>query len=54
MEDDKTIIVNIHKHTDMGRPLGPNSFVTQLEKKLNRKLKALPCGRPKGVVATKK
>lgn len=54
MEDDKTIIINIRKHTDTGLPLGPDSFVTQLEKKLNRKLKALPWGRPKGVVATKK
>lgn len=53
-EDAKAIIVNIRKHTDTGRPLGQDSFVTQLEKKLSRKLKTLPWGRPKGVVATKK
>lgn len=43
--DDKTA-AEIQLHTQTGRPWGGNKFIEQLEKKLNRRLHALPVGRP--------
>ena len=36
----------IRLHTQTGRPIGKKAFVTALEKKLRRRLHALPIGRP--------
>ncbi len=40
---------NIRKHTMTGRPLGNESFINKLEKRLGERLHALPVGRPKKV-----
>lgn len=37
------------KHTVLGRPLGSDKFIESLEKKLKKKLKVAPRGRPKKV-----
>jgi len=34
-------------HTQTGRPLGGNAFLTKLEKRLGQRLRALPVGRPR-------
>ena len=45
--DDKKIISAIIKNTSTGRPSGSVAFVSRLEGVLNRRLRALPRGRPK-------
>ena len=49
--EDTEMIRKIRKHTLTGRPLGAAKFVDQLEKKLDRRLNALPRGRPRKMVA---
>ncbi len=44
---DDEFIEKMRRHTKTGRPLGSDSFVSRLEHKLNRRLRALPVGRPK-------
>lgn len=46
-EEDEKTLDNIRKHTLTGRPLGSITFIEELEKIFNRKLVALPRGRPK-------
>lgn len=45
-EDEKNLD-NIRKHIQTGRPLGTSPFIERLEKIFNRRLRALPRGRPK-------
>lgn len=45
--EDENMIHNIKKYTMTGRPLGSPSFVEKLEKKFDKRLSALPKGRPK-------
>lgn len=44
--DDEEVIKRIRANTLTGRPLGSEAFVDNLEKIFNRRLKALPHGRP--------
>jgi len=46
-QEDKETLDEIRRHTLTGRPLGMRTFVEKLEKKLGRRLLALPRGRPK-------
>ena len=45
--DEESTIEIIKCHTNTGRPLGEDNFIKKLEKQLDRRLKALPIGRPK-------
>ena len=45
--EEAVFLENIRKHTFAGRPLGATAFIESLEEKFNRKLCALPIGRPK-------
>lgn len=47
MPDDSGRLKNIRQKTLAGRPLGTNSFVEKLEKRLGKSLKVRPKGRPK-------
>ena len=38
----------LRRHTSRGRPLGSDSFVSQIESLIGRRVRALPSGRPKG------
>jgi len=38
----------IYRHTNTGRPLGSDSFLSRLEVVLGRRVRPLPIGRPKG------
>ena len=44
---DAEVCEKIRLHTSTSRPLGSTAFVTKLEKKFRRRLRALPVGRPK-------
>ena len=44
--EDEALIQDIRKGTMTGRPCGSESFIQKLEKRFNRRLKALPPGRP--------
>ena len=44
--DDEAVINEIRQHTKTGRPCGNKSFVTTIERLLERTLVALPRGRP--------
>ena len=44
---DDVVIHNIMKNTQTGRPLGNERFIARYERKLKRRLNALPVGRPK-------
>ena len=35
-------------HTRTGRPLGDDAFISKIEALLNRRVRAIPRGRPKG------
>ena len=50
-KEDSEMIRQIRKHTLTGRPLGATEFLEQLGKTFDRKLNALPRGRPKKMVA---
>jgi len=41
------LVSRVRRHTLRGRPLGTDSFVSKLERKLRRRLRALPVGRPR-------
>jgi hypothetical protein len=43
----KEIIHQIRLNTHTGRPLASDSFISKLEKLLNKRLRPLPVGRPK-------
>ena len=45
---DKDVQDTIRGNTRTGRPLGSDSFLSKLEKKLGRRVRELPIGRPKG------
>lgn len=45
--EDKKVVSDIRKCTLTGRPLGTSVFIEELEKRFNRRLTALPKGRPK-------
>ncbi|HUW60134.1 MAG TPA: transposase [Candidatus Bathyarchaeia archaeon] len=45
--DDKQIIAALRLNTQTGRPLAADSFLTKLERKLGRRLRPLPVGRPR-------
>jgi putative transposase len=45
--EDKHIQSALRGHTHTGRPLGSDSFLSKLEHRLGRRLRALPIGRPK-------
>ena len=38
----------LRRHTRSGRPLGTDSFLSQIESALGRRVRALPVGRPRG------
>lgn len=44
--DDKLIRAALRGHTHTGRPLGSDSFLSKLEHRLGRRLRAMPVGRP--------
>lgn len=44
----ETEISEIRAHTSVGRPLGNKSFLAGIEKRLGRRVGAMPPGRPKG------
>lgn len=46
-EQAKETIEQIRIHTHTGRPLAGDSFISKLEKVLNKRLRPLPIGRPK-------
>ena len=45
--EEQSFLQNIRKHTFTGRPLGAAAFIESLEEEFNRRLCALPIGRPK-------
>jgi putative transposase len=45
--EEQGFLQNIRKHTFAGRPLGAAAFIESLEGEFNRRLCALPIGRPK-------
>lgn len=45
-KEDSKKIDEIKKHTMTGRPLGAEEFIKKLERRLGRRLRALPKGRP--------
>jgi len=45
--EDETVLANIRLHTRTGRPLGHEDFVTDLEFRLGRRVRALANGRPR-------
>lgn len=45
---DKTLQMEIRSGTHTGRPLGSDSFLSKLEHRLGRRVRALPIGRQKG------
>ncbi len=45
-KEDTGLIDDIRQHTKTGRPCGNDRFVMKMEKRLGRKLKGLPKGRP--------
>jgi putative transposase len=47
LKEDPGFLSDIRKYTLTGRPLGEIEFVEELEKRFNRRLFALPRGRPK-------
>lgn len=48
--DRVTLVENFVKHSILGRPLGSEQFIQELEKKLSKSLKVAPRGRPKKTV----
>ena len=46
--DDGDDATRIYRHTDTGRPLGNDRFLSQLEGMLERSVRPLSIGRPKG------
>jgi len=52
--DDERIVERLRSNTHTGRPLGTDSFVSKLERKLGRRLRPLPLGRPKRKSAREK
>jgi len=46
-KDDKTLIENIRSNTRTGRPCGDEVFIQKIENLLDRRLNALPKGRPR-------
>lgn len=48
-DDDREALRNLRLHTSRGRPLGSDRFVAKLEAAMNRRLRALPEGRPRTV-----
>ncbi len=46
--DDGDDATRIDRHTDTGRPLGSDRFLSRLEGMLERSVRPLPIGRPKG------
>jgi putative transposase len=49
-EDEANITCAIRTNTHTGRPIGAPAFIAMLEKRLGRRLNALPIGRPNKVV----
>jgi putative transposase len=45
--DDKETLAALRLNTQTGRPLASDSFLSKLERKLGRRLRPLPVGRPK-------
>ncbi len=45
--DDKTVAAALRLNTQTGRPLAKDSFLSKLERRLGRRLRPLPVGRPK-------
>lgn len=45
--DEPDEVSTIRKHTMTGRPLGSSAFIQTLEKKVGKRVQALPVGRPK-------
>jgi putative transposase len=45
--DDKETLAALRLHTQTGRPLASDSFLSKLERTLGRRLRPLPVGRPK-------
>ena len=45
--DDKETLAALRLHTQTGRPLASDLFLSKLERTLGRRLRPLPVGRPK-------
>jgi len=46
-KEDEQIVMNIRKCSKTGRPCGNDKFVKKFERLFGRRLRALPCGRPR-------
>ncbi|MCZ7586814.1 MAG: transposase [Deltaproteobacteria bacterium] len=46
-KDDPDFVFRLRNNTSRGRPLAGDAFMAKLEKKLNRRLRPLPVGRPR-------
>ncbi len=44
---EEEVVTLMRNHTMRGRPLGSDSFLSKLERRLRRRLRALPVGRPR-------
>ena len=45
--DDKETLAALRRNTQTGHPLAGDPFLSKLERRLGRRLRALPVGRPK-------
>ncbi|MBU0617220.1 MAG: transposase [Planctomycetes bacterium] len=52
--EDELAVHRLRSHTHTGRPLGSDSFVAKLERRLGRRLRPLPVGRPRKKPAERK
>jgi putative transposase len=50
--EDEELVRSLRLATSRGRPLGSDRFIAKLERLLGRRLRALPCGRPRKIRAT--
>jgi len=53
-QDEKALCGAIRTHSQTGWPLGGIAFVAELEKKMERRLRALPRGRPRHILEANK
>jgi len=45
--EDKAVVTQLRLHTNRGRPLGSDSFISKLEKTIGRRIRPLPPHRPR-------
>lgn len=49
--EEERLVQSLRLATSRGRPLGSDGFIAKLETLLGRRLRALPCGRPRKAIA---